>query len=87
MSVNRNLPWTKFSRALRCREQLLAKIEEIVRQRQQQPESGEDALGLLLQAHDEEGNSLSLQELKDQVLLLLFAGHETLTSAIASMCL
>ncbi|MGK7934191.1 MAG: cytochrome P450, partial [Xenococcaceae cyanobacterium] len=36
---------------------------------------------------DEEGNSLSLEELKDQVLLLLFAGHETLTSAIASFCL
>lgn len=81
------LPWTKFSRAVRCRDRLLAKIEEIVRQRQQQPESGEDALGILLQARDEEGNSLSLQELKDQVLLLLFAGHETLTSAIASMCL
>lgn len=28
-----------------------------------------------------------LEELKDQVLLLLFAGHETLTSAIASFCL
>jgi len=81
------LPWTKFDRALRCRQQLLAKIEEIVLQRQQQPNSNEDALGLLLQARDEDGNSLSLQELKDQVLLLLFAGHETLTSAIASLCL
>jgi cytochrome P450 len=81
------MPWTKFSRALRCREKLLAKIEEIVKERQQQPSSGEDALGILLQARDEEGNSLSLQELKDQVLLLLFAGHETLTSALASMCL
>jgi cytochrome P450 len=81
------LPWTNFGRALRCREQLLAKIEEIIRQRQQQPESSEDALGLMLQARDEEGNGLSLQELKDQVLLLLFAGHETLTSAIASLCL
>jgi len=80
-------PWTKFGRARRCREQLLVKIEEIVRQRQQEPESSQDALGLLLQARDEEGNSLSLQELKDQVLLLLFAGHETLTSAIASLCL
>jgi cytochrome P450 len=28
-----------------------------------------------------------LGELKDQILLLLFAGHETLTSAIASFCL
>jgi cytochrome P450 len=63
------------------------KIEEIVRQRQQQPASSQDALGLLLQARDDDGNSLSLQELKDQVLLLLFAGHETLTSAIASLCL
>ncbi|BAY24957.1 cytochrome P450 [Calothrix sp. NIES-2100] len=81
------LPWTKFGRALRCRQQLLLKIEEIILQRQQQPDSSEDALGLLLQARDEEGNSLSLPELKDQVLLLLFAGHETLTSAIASLCL
>lgn len=80
------LPWTKFGRALRCREQLLSQIEEIVRQRQQQPASDRDALGLLLQARDEEGNSLSLAEIKEQVLLLLFAGHETLTSAIASLC-
>ncbi|HEY9673109.1 MAG TPA: cytochrome P450 [Waterburya sp.] len=86
-TVSLPLPWTQFGRALRCRQQLLVKIEEIVRQRQQQSESGEDALGLLLQARDEEGNSLSLEELKDQVLLLLFAGHETLTSALASMCL
>lgn len=82
-----SLPWTKFGKALRCRQQLLAKIEELIQQRQQQPSSDEDALGILLQAEDEEGNSLSLQELKDQVLLLLFAGHETLTSAIASFCL
>lgn len=82
-----NLPWTKFGRALRCRQQLLDKIEKIVLQRQQQPDSDEDALGLLLTAEDEDGNRLSLAELKDQVLLLLFAGHETLTSAIASFCL
>lgn len=81
------LPWTKFGRALRSRQQLLTKIEEIVRQRQQQPNSSQDALGILLQARDEDGNSLSLQELKEQVLVLLFAGHETLTSAIASLCL
>ncbi|HAG83630.1 MAG TPA: cytochrome P450 [Cyanobacteria bacterium UBA12227] len=80
-------PWTKFRRALQYRKLLLTQIETIVRQRQQASNPGEDALGLLLQAKDEEGNSLSLEELKDQVLLLLFAGHETLTSAIASSCL
>ena len=82
-----SLPWTKFGKALRCRQALLQCIEDIVIQRQQADEPGEDALGLLIQAQDESGNSLSLAELKDQVLLLLFAGHETLTSAIASFCL
>ena len=47
-----------------------------------------DALDIMLNARDEEtGEGLSIEELKDQVLLLLFAGHETLTSAIASFCL
>ncbi|WP_052055640.1 cytochrome P450 [Myxosarcina sp. GI1] len=82
-----NLPWTKFGKALRCRKQLLKYIEAIIIKRQQEDSLREDALGLLIDAKDEEGNSLTLAELKDQVLLLLFAGHETLTSAIASFCL
>ncbi|MEB3280729.1 MAG: cytochrome P450 [Lyngbya sp.] len=81
------LPGTKFNRALNCRKKLLNKIETIIRQRQQQAEPGEDALGLLLQAKDEDGNSLSVEELKDQILQLLFAGHETLTSSITAFCL
>ncbi|GJD23630.1 cytochrome P450 [Rivularia sp. IAM M-261] len=81
------LPWTNFGKALRCRKLLLKQIEEIVLQRQQQPASNGDALGMLLQAKDENGNSLPVEEIKDQILTLLFAGHETLTSAIASMCL
>jgi retinoid hydroxylase len=82
-----NLPWTKFGKALRCRQELLKYIEKIVLQRQQSDNPGEDALGLLIQAEDETGNKLTTEELKDQILLLLFAGHETLTSAIASFCL
>ena len=82
-----SLPWTKFGRALKARQKLLENLEQIIINRQQADNPGEDALGLLIQAKDDEGNSLSLEELKDQVLLLLFAGHETLTSAIASFCL
>lgn len=81
------LPWTKFGRAWRCRHLLLAELEKTIRQRQQEANPGNDALGLLLQAQDDQGNRLSIEELKDQVLLLLFAGHETLTSALASFCL
>lgn len=82
-----SLPWTKFGKALKCRELLLAKIEKIILQRQQQPNSEQDALGLLLNTKDEDGNSLSIEELKDQILTLLFAGHETLTSGLSSFCL
>ncbi|MEM6255038.1 MAG: cytochrome P450 [Cyanobacteria bacterium P01_D01_bin.156] len=81
------LPWTRFGKAKQARKQLLVLLEEIIRQRQQSSDLGNDALSLLIQAKDEDGNGLSIDELKDQVLLLLFAGHETLTSALASFCL
>lgn len=86
-SIPLKLPGTRFSRALHSRELLLAEIKRIVLERQQQGDAGQDSLGLLIQARDDEGNRLSVDELKDQVLTLLFAGHETLTSAIASFCL
>jgi cytochrome P450 len=86
-SIPLNLPWSRFGKAMRCRQLLLDKIEEIVRRRQQENTPRNDALGLLLEARDEEGNGLTLEELKDQVLLLLFAGHETVTSSLASLCL
>jgi cytochrome P450 len=86
-TIPMRLPGTKFNQACKSHKLLLTEIETLIRQRQQQPQSGEDALGLLLQAQDEDGNQLGIEELKDQILTLLFAGHETLTSAIASFCL
>src|SRR4028118_2241920 len=86
-SIALDLPWTKFGKAKKCRKLMLAELEKIIGDRQLGTPSGNDALSLLISARDEEGNSLSLDELKDQVLLLLFAGHDTLTSAIASFCL
>ncbi|MEG4105758.1 cytochrome P450 [Microcoleus sp. S13_C5] len=86
-SIPLDVPWTRFGKAKNGRKLLLAELDKIIRDRQQATPSGKDALSLLISARDDEGNSLSLDELKDQVLLLLFAGHETLTSAIASFCL
>ena len=86
-SIPLALPWSRFGKAQRCRQQLLKLIETTIRQRQQEATHQTDALGLLLEARDDQGQGLSLTELKDQILLLLFAGHETLTSAIASFCL
>lgn len=81
------IPLSKFDRAYRCRKKLLEALEKIIIDRENEENSGYDALGILLDAKDEAGNKISIEELKDQILMLLFAGHETLTSALTSFCL
>jgi cytochrome P450 family 135 len=43
----------------------------------------EDILSLLLEARDEDGRKLSDRELRDELMTLLFAGHETTATALA----
>jgi len=69
-----------FLQALNARKQLLAHLTTVIQERQHQPSN--DALSLLIQAVDENGDRLSLEELRDQALLLLFAGHETTTAML-----
>ncbi len=50
--------------------------------RRRSGERGQDILSLLMDATDEDGSALSDQELRDQVMTLLFAGHDTTTSTV-----
>ncbi|MEQ8385559.1 MAG: cytochrome P450 [Coleofasciculus sp. A1-SPW-01] len=77
--------FSTYGKALAARDKLLDYIEQAVRKRQLSP--AQDALGLLVQSRDEEGNALSMNELKAQTLLLLFAGHETTTSMLTSLAM
>jgi len=43
----------------------------------------EDILSLLLEARDEDGRELSDRELRDELMTLLFAGHETTATALS----
>jgi len=43
----------------------------------------DDVLSLLLMARDEDGNGLSDEELRDELMTLLVAGHETTATALA----
>lgn len=72
--------------ALRVRQLILKEIAVLIHQRQAAPSQSTDALDLLLQAEDENGDRISESELQDQLLLLLFAGHETLTSNLITFC-
>jgi cytochrome P450 family 135 len=72
-------PWRTFTRIRDAADELL--YEEIARRREQ-PE-GDDMLSLLLSARDEEGNALDDAALRDELVTLLLAGHETTATGLA----
>jgi cytochrome P450 len=77
-------PGTPFARMQEARRRLDRIIfDEITRRRG--TEEGQDVLSLLLRASDEDGQQLDDQQVRDQVMTLLFAGHDTTTSTIAFM--
>jgi cytochrome P450 len=75
-------PHTPFHRAVRRMDEVL--LEEI-RERQAATDLDErdDILSMLIQARDEDGSPLDEDELRDQLVTLLLAGHETTATALA----
>jgi cytochrome P450 len=58
-------------------------FDEIAERRAAPDPDGSDVLSLLLAARDEDGNPLTDQELRDELVTLLEAGHETTATALA----
>jgi cytochrome P450 len=75
-------PWERLQRAARKLDTLI--YSEISRRRDT-GERGLDILSLLLDAHDEDGNTLTDLQIRDEVMTLLFAGHDTTTSTVSFM--
>jgi cytochrome P450 family 110 len=74
-------PWGSFLRKQqRINKLLLAEIKE---RRQQHDPSRTDILTLLLQARDENGEAMTDEQLRDELMTLLIAGHETTATAVA----
>ncbi|MBV8432307.1 MAG: cytochrome P450 [Solirubrobacterales bacterium] len=78
-------PGTPYARMQRARRRLDQIIFDEIRRRRRGGRRGRDLLSLLLDASDEEGEQLNDQQVRDQVMTLLFAGHDTTTSTIAFM--
>jgi len=76
-ALGSRLPWIA---ARREADRLL--FEEIAAHRAD-PEGREDILALLIAAGGEDGAPLSDEELRDQVMTLLVAGHETTSTTLA----
>ena len=73
---------TPFHRAVRRMD---AVLREEIRERQAAPDLDErdDVLSMLVQARDEDGSPLDEDELRDQLVTLLLAGHETTATSLA----
>ncbi len=75
-------PWQRFKRARAALDQFL--YEEI-EQRRNEADLAErdDLLSLLLQATDEDGRPMADHELRDELVTVIGAGHETTATALA----
>jgi len=75
-------PWTRFAAA---RREADAVLHREIRARREDPRGadGEDIFSLLLAARDEAGEPLTDSELRDELMTLLVAGHETTATALA----
>lgn len=75
-------PWARLQQAARKLDTL---IYSEISQRRRTGERGQDILSLLLDAEDEDGSTLSDRQIRDEVMTLMFAGHDTTTSSVAFM--
>ena len=73
-------PWGNFLREQRAIDELIyAEIAE----RRGRDSDGADVLSLMMATRDEDGEPMADQELRDELMTLLIAGHETTATAIA----
>lgn len=83
VNLGKYSPWGNFVRKQRAIDALI--YEEIRERRQQDYSENQDILSLLLSAKDETEIGMSDQQLRDQLITLLFLGHETTASSLAWM--
>ena len=57
-------------------------IERLIDERRGRADEYDDLLSLLLTAEDDDGNTMSETEIRDQMVTFLFAGHETTSLAL-----
>jgi cytochrome P450 len=74
-------PWGQLLRRVRGVDAML--YAEIARRRQQGGAGRDDVLSMLIEARDEQGEPMTDVELRDEMITLLLAGHETTATTLA----
>jgi cytochrome P450 len=72
-----------FARLLQVQREADELIFELIGERRDEDGEHDDVLAMLLEARHEDGSPMSDQELRDELMTLLVAGHETTASTLA----
>ncbi|XP_020650891.1 cytochrome P450 26B1 [Pogona vitticeps] len=82
-----DLPFSGYRKGIRAREALQKGLEKAIREKLQnmQGKDYSDALDILIESGKEHGKELTMQELKDGTLELIFAAYATTASASTSL--
>ncbi|MBF2066052.1 MAG: cytochrome P450 [Calothrix sp. C42_A2020_038] len=76
--------WTPWGRMKQRQRQIHDLLQaEITEKRTKQDSTGGDVLSLMMAAQDENGQVMSDEELRDELLTILFAGHETTATTLS----
>ena len=73
-------PWARFTK---MKTDVSAILNAEVNSRRHASDPGNDILSLMLAARHEDGSAMSTEEIHDELLTLVFAGHETTGIALA----
>lgn len=76
-------PLPKGPRLLRSKRRLDQKILGIIHERRSSPSPANDLLQILLDAQDEHGSRMTDEQLRDEIMTLFLAGHETTANALS----
>ncbi|KAH6825968.1 cytochrome P450 [Perilla frutescens var. hirtella] len=77
-----NLPGTAYHKALTARRRLSRILEEIISERKEKKLSEKDLLGHLLNFKNDKGETLSDDQISDNIIGILFAAQDTTASAL-----
>jgi cytochrome P450 len=74
------IPWLRITRLKRAVDDALY---QVIAERRRRPSGGADVLSMMLEARDEAGRAMTDVELRDELVTLLLAGHETTATSLA----
>jgi cytochrome P450 len=76
-------PWSPGGKFARQRAEVDRHVRELVDERRAEEADRDDILAMLLQATHEDGSPMSFEEIRDELMTALVAGHETTASQLA----